>query len=389
MTETRASFSSAGSTRLESIVFGLFAAFVASLQLSIAAANILLALTFLGWLALLVREHRRPSAPAFFIALLAYAAATLVSSAFSLDPRESFIDDRQLLLFTIVPLTYDLAARGRASTITLVLVTIGALSAAVGIVQYTLLHYDSLHHRPQGTLGHYMTYSGQLMLIICVAAAAILLERRNRAWPALVMPALIVALVLTFTRNAWVGTMVAAALLLVMRDFRMVAVLPIVVAVVFALAPDRITARMTSMFDLRDPTNRDRVAMLHSGVAIVRDHPLTGVGPNMIPRVYVQYRDPNAENATNPHLHNVPLQIAAERGLLALAVWLWFIVATVAGLVALIRRNQSRTLACAALAATVAMLAAGLFEHNFGDSEFVMLFLVIITLPFAAARQTA
>ena len=27
------------------------------------------------------------------------------------------------------------------------------------------------------------------------------------------------------------------------------------------------------------------------------------------------------------------------------------------------------------------------FEYNFGDSEFLMLFLVLITLPFAAARQ--
>ena len=32
------------------------------------------------------------------------------------------------------------------------------------------------------------------------------------------------------------------------------------------------------------------------------------------------------------------------------------------------------------------MLAAGLFEYNFGDSEFLMLLLVLITLPFAAAR---
>jgi hypothetical protein len=31
------------------------------------------------------------------------------------------------------------------------------------------------------------------------------------------------------------------------------------------------------------------------------------------------------------------------------------------------------------------MLAAGLFEYNFGDSEFLMLFLILITLPFAAA----
>ena len=33
------------------------------------------------------------------------------------------------------------------------------------------------------------------------------------------------------------------------------------------------------------------------------------------------------------------------------------------------------------------MLAAGLFEYNFGDSEFLMLFLLLITLPFALAAQ--
>ncbi|MBM3957518.1 MAG: hypothetical protein FJ313_05650, partial [Gemmatimonadetes bacterium] len=43
-------------------------------------------------------------------------------------------------------------------------------------------------------------------------------------------------------------------------------------------------------------------------------------------------------------------------------------------------------LAAAGLSAVAAMLAAGLFEHNFGDSEFLMLFLAMITLPLAAER---
>jgi hypothetical protein len=30
-----------------------------------------------------------------------------------------------------------------------------------------------------------------------------------------------------------------------------------------------------------------------------------------------------------------------------------------------------------------------MFEHNFGDSEFLMLFLGLITLPFAARRGDA
>ena len=43
-----------------------------------------------------------------------------------------------------------------------------------------LLHYDSLGQRPQGTLGHYMTYSGTLMLVIGVAVARLAVRPRDR-----------------------------------------------------------------------------------------------------------------------------------------------------------------------------------------------------------------
>ena len=46
------------------------------------------------------------------------------------------------------------------------------------------------------------------------------------------------------------------------------------------------------------------------------------------------------------------------------------------------------SLAYGALAVIVAMLAAGMFEYNFGDSEFLMLFLVLVTLPYAARSST-
>jgi O-antigen ligase len=119
---------------------------------------------------------------------------------------------------------------------------------------------------------------------------------------------------------------------------------------------------------------------------MVEARPLTGVGPDMVSRVYEEYRDPLAVEPMNPHLHNVPIQIAAERGLPALGIWLWFIVTLVARLLATMRTTRHPFLAATALAAIASMLAAGLFEYNFGDSEFLMLFLVLITLPFAADR---
>ena len=376
-------------TTLERVTFGLLVAFVAAQQVSIAGAQILLTLLLAAWAVSLVKTHGHPEVPPFFLPLAAYAAVTLVVSLFSVDPMGSLGRDKQLVLFAVVPVVYHLARGARAVTIVDVIVSVGAASAAFGIVQFGILHYDNLGQRPQGTLGHYMTYSGMLMLVISAAAARLVFGKTNRMWSALMMPALLVALQLTFGRSAWVGVSVAVGLLFLLKDFRLLGLIPAVIALTFAFAPDSVVDRMVSVFDRKDPTSRDRVAMLEIGQAMVKDHPLTGVGPNMVPRVYAQYRVAGAVNPTNPHLHNVPMHIAAERGLPALAVWVWFIVTVVMGLWKLFKRPDTQMLAAGGLAAVAGMLAAGFFEYNFGDSEFLMLFLVLVTLPFAAARPEA
>ena len=147
------------------------------------------------------------------------------------------------------------------------------------------------------------------------------------------------------------------------------------------------TDRIYSTFDMNDPTSRDRVAMLQAGVEMLQDYPLTGVGPEMVGRVYPDYRVATAVQENNMHLHNVPMQIAAERGLPALVLWLWFIGTALVGAAAAAPSPAHAGLAATAMGAIAAMLTAGLFEYNFGDSEFLMLFLILITLPFAADRD--
>jgi len=230
-----------------------------------------------------------------------------------------------------------------------------------------------------------MTYSGLLMLVACAAVARVMFAKHHRAWAAAVLPGLVLALLFTFTRSAWVGAFVGIGILFLLRDFRLLVLLPIVFGAMILLGPPQLTARLYSTFNLKDPSNADRVAMMRSGFHIIKDDPLTGVGPNMIIQVYPHYRDPLAVNQRNPHLHNVPLQIAAERGLPALAVWVWFIVTLLRDF---FRRRHADypSLSNAGIAVIGAMLAAGLFEYNFGDSEFLMLFLVLVTLPYAAER---
>jgi O-antigen ligase len=364
-------------------------AFAASLQVSIFAAGVLLTVTALLWLALVIRNKERIEVPRMFWPLVVYAAVTMISALFAVDRGVSLRDTKQLVLFAIVPIAYRLLPGRRSLTAVDVIITVGALEAIWGIVQYAILNFDHLQRRVQGSLTHYMTYSGVLMLVACTAAARIMFRSQDRTWASLVMPALLVAIALTMSRNAWVGVCVGIGLLFLLRDFRLIALLPAAAALFLAFAPTQLADRLYSTFSLSDPTNRDRIAMFYTGAHIIRDFPLTGVGPDGVRLVYQHYRDPRAERQLNPHLHNVPLQIAAERGLPALGVWLWFIVVLIRDLARKTRSSPIRSLPTAALAGVVAMLTAGMFEYNFGDSEFLMLFLLIVTLPYAADRVTA
>lgn len=379
---------------IEKWAFWTFAASLAAVQLSLAAAQILFGVSAILWLLLAIRDGRVPEVPAFFVPLLLYAILTLVSTAVSPDPMTGLREDKQLILFLIVPIAVRVAGGANASRALTAIIAVGAVSAFAGIVQGIVvgdLSYDYLiHHRPHGLLGHYMTYSGVLMLVFCAAAAQLIFAEREWLWPAVAVPAMLVALAVTLSRNVWVGALLAVSVLLVARRPRLLVGVPIVLAVALTFSPVR--QRALSMFDPSNATNQDRVSMLKSGVAMIRDHWLTGVGPNRVPAEYLAHYKradavdpPDQPGSTRAHLHNVLVQIAAERGLPALAAWLWFVASAAVGLWRRMRRGPAPAIAAAGLAAIVAMLAAGLFEHNFGDSEFLMLFLGLITLPYAAS----
>ncbi len=390
---------------LERAAYVSMLGFAAAPQFSIAASGILLGLSALLWLAVVIINRERIEVPRMFWPLAAYAGVTLVASLFSANQVVSFADCKQLLLFAIVPMTYRLFRGERSLTVVDLVITVGALNAVYGIVQYGILDYDNVARRVQGNLGHYMTYSGVIMLVACIAVARVMFRRRERVWAALVLPAVLVALVLTLSRNAWVGACAGIGTLFLLRDlrsvFRMVALLLVVMGLLIAFAPASVSDRFSSMLSLKSTygdsatststvqSNRDRLAMIKSGFRIIKDYPLTGVGPDMVIQVYPGYLEPTAVSQRNSHLHNVPLQIAAERGLPALVIWCWFVATLLADFFRLRRTSSLPSLAAGGIACVVAMLAAGMFEYNFGDSEFLMLFLVIVTLPYAAERVPA
>jgi O-antigen ligase len=168
----------------------------------------------------------------------------------------------------------------------------------------------------------------------------------------------------------------------VLRARRLLWLVAGLTAAVLVLRPTAVTPRLT----IGDDSSRDRYYMWHAGVDMILDKPVFGQGPGMILDAYPRYRWPEATHPQQPHLHNNLLQVAAERGLPGLAFFLWWAaVAFIATLREARRGEAGRGWAAGTLAALSAVFVAGLFEYNLGDSEVLLLVLLLTAVPFALA----
>jgi O-antigen ligase len=275
-----------------------------------------------------------------------------------------------------------------------VLIVVAALLACLGLVQYFFFGYGDISRRIRGPFSHYMTFSGFLLICDLLLVSAMVHGGRWRSlwrWGALAV--INVALLGSYTRNAWVALILALTVLVVIRAPRLLlAYLPAAVLFV-ALAPVPLLHRVMSIGDLRDSSNYDRLCMLEAGLAMVRERPLFGLGPELVERRYAIYRPAAAPRYDVPHLHNNLLQIAAERGLPALGSYLGLTVAAIVVAWRGFKREGGRKgrradLYVGAMLALLAFNLAGLFENNWGDTEVQRPALFLLAIPFCLKPGT-
>jgi O-antigen ligase len=232
------------------------------------------------------------------------------------------------------------------------------------------------------------------LFVAGLAAVAATLALARGAWPgpatgtllaALALPLSGWALLASQTRNAWLGALAGLALVLFLRAPRALWALPVGLGLLLVARPGPVMQRLT----FTDPASVDRYYMWQAGIDMIGDKPVFGQGPGMILASYPRYRWPQAPNPVTPHLHDNALQIAAERGLPGLAWWLWLMAAAMGDAWRETRRGSSAPgwVAPAALAVLVAMMVAGLFEYNFGDSEVLIWTLLVAALPYGLRRE--
>ena len=427
----------------------LLAAVAATTPMSVFASELLLALSIVVLILRVARRELRLRRTPVDTPLAAFAVWTLLSACFATLPAVAHESAKKLLLFALFYVALEVLSEPEDRERVLGAALAGGLAlAALMVVQYHFLGYDQLSHRPSGFLGHYMSASGVTMTILVLAAARLVFApvapRPRAAWlpalvlagvaavavlsalgrqtvaagvfvlgatlvatklalarddvarpveatlPLLVLPLAAWALVVSQTRGVWIGALVGLGVVAVLRAPRLLGVVATAVVVALLAGPHVLRERLT----WSDASSVDRYYMWQAGVDMVLDKPVFGQGPGMILTTYPRYRWPEAPNPLAPHLHDNALQIAAERGLPGLVFFLWW-----AGAVALAawrearRARDSRGPAGASAAGVLGVVAAvsvaGLVEYNLGDSEVLMLVLLLTAVPFALARSRA
>ncbi len=378
---------------LENLSFFFLLVFFLSAASSIAYSEVAIVVAVLFWIVRGIVGRRRPSPAGPSLRLLhagtiAWAVASILSVLFAEERGASWAKLVKLLpigLLFYLPRALGTEARLRHAAGALLVG--GAITSAYGIAYYL----NDPSTRLGGFIGFYMTTAG-VLLLTALAGAALLVTRgvggnvRRIAWGS--VPVVLVALVLTDTRGAWIG-LFAGLLALGFLVARRLAAIPVVLLALLLLVPGKPRETALSAVDLRHPRNRERLFMWKAGLAIFRDHPWTGVGLSGMDRIYRRYQDPQSKERP-PHLHSVPIQLLAGMGIAGFVAWVFLFGSMLAWM---LRAREggtrgppiARALVLGGIVSWVAFAANGLVEWNLGDLEVITLFWAVMGLAAAAA----
>jgi O-antigen ligase len=358
-----------------------------------APANIALGACLGLFLIHLFRRHRagapflalfRP-VPLVLPPILAFMAVSVVAAVLSTKPARSIGEIKGLVTLLLVPVGLVLIRHSRDGWLLVSALRLTHLMICFRAALELSAGDGDLQTRLTGGLSNHMTFAGLLMPLTLVLAASALdsgRSRQDRLLDSGLAVFGVVLLALSLTRSAYLGFFAGVVVLLLFYRPKLVWILPAALVMALAISPAGVKDRARSIVDSQDPTSRDRLHMWTAGTLMIRDHPLTGVGPGRVKELYPDYRQPGFVDPHPGHLHNNLVMIAAETGLPSLAVYLWFVAAVFTGAYRARRSGNTSGLIFGAAAALAALFVAGQFEYNFGDVEILRLTLLLSILPF-------
>jgi O-antigen ligase len=298
-----------------------------------------------------------------------------------------------LIFFWVLNCVRDNNSR---NSLCLVLIASATLAGLFGLYQYwqdfDLIDGISSQNRPEGSLSTYMTFAGLLMLAGVIALARVLFQKPTHKWLLGSIGIITLSLLLTLTRQTWLGFIIALIFLLFFWRKKILLLVPIMLLVVYIISPIPAQQRVKSMLTGEDVTFQMRTELWKSGWEIFKDYPLTGCGFRCVDLVNSQYPDPTGYIERYRGMHNNLIQVAVDTGVLGVTAWLgiWFcfLRCLYHKAITLEKNADEGWVIFGSAAAVLAFLAGGFFETNFYDSEVAMLLYFIMALPFSGTQNT-
>lgn len=236
---------------------------------------------------------------------------------------------------------------------------------------------ELVYVRPYGLLPHPNMQAGALMVALLGSAAWLLSDRRWPRWLAAVLiPIGALALLLTFSRAAWISVAVGGLVGLLFARPLLTRNRLVIIAVSGALVlaagilfvtqyRDFVAARTEGAESIEMRSVADRVVFIDFALRSIGERPLLGVGIGNFPWRTSYYIAETFYELRGDNVHHVLLSVTAELGFVGLALMLTALVSGTIGAIRAVRRSlaDERAARIGLLAITAALFAVGWLDH--------------------------
>jgi O-Antigen ligase/PDZ domain len=252
--------------------------------------------------------------------------------------------------------------------------------------------------RASGWTRHYETYSEILQMLAQLALGLALANFKNHGLnlrgklAAAAFALLALGITLTAMRTVMIALVFGVCVISLRASGRRAKVLSLA-GICFILALGALVVyrtRAQHALLLQDPSSALRVEVARVGLSRLWLHPVFGHGMDAVHVHWTEWGFPGTDML---HLHSTPLQLAFDRGLPALAFWLWIVwlfwrTAT-RGEKSL--RDSSDTnrygILLGATGAVAGFFASSMVNYNFGDGEVALLFWWLLGIVLVLTRE--
>jgi putative inorganic carbon (hco3(-)) transporter len=377
-----------------------------------------------------LRKQYWPLLIPFFL----YSLACIIAVIVAYDTSYAYKELRKLLeiliFFWVVNCVRENHLR---NSLSMLLITAAVLASLYGFYQ-GWRDGVNISNRVEGTMSVYMTFSGVLMMVAMFALGRVLFRKPRELWLWIGIGLFSTCLLLTFTRQAWLGFLIGGLYLLFILKRKLILILMTTLLTVLIIFGGQIRLKIIDMttplkitvndkgekikirtdlivdqFDKnkfiphlksrinstlsgkQDETFLMRVSLWRVGWEVFKDYPFTGCGFKCMDLIHQQYPDPSGTIQRLRGMHNNLMQLAMDTGILGLSAWIGIWVCFFGLLYKRIKykKNQSEEwVVYGSCASSIAFLVGGCFESNFYDSEVVMLLYFIMALPFSAPKTS-